>query len=313
MKIISNYSNGNVNVKLFEDGSKIREFSERPNIIHPESIDVKITNYCEPIKNNPICGYCHEKSSLKGQHGDLNKLANVLSCLPAGVEIAIGGGNPLAHPDLIIFLQKLKSQGLICNITINQKHLNKYFNLIKLLILQDLVKGIGISYSDAKYLNDILPIIKLSPHVVFHVIMGINQLSDIHDLYLFCQTNNYLCKILILGYKQFGYGLNFYLKNKFIESSIYQWYIRLALFFNKINLVLSFDNLAISQLNLKRYFTEDAWNKFFMGDDFVFTMYIDGVEQIYAPSSTSNNRVSFNEMNLLSYFQKFKNNYKGFQ
>jgi organic radical activating enzyme len=42
--------------------------------------------------------------------------------MPAGVEIAIGGGNPLSHPDFDDFVVTLSENGTICNVTINEKH-----------------------------------------------------------------------------------------------------------------------------------------------------------------------------------------------
>ena len=95
--ILYKYQNGNVLVTILKDGTKIREYEDTPFIVHPESLDVKITNKC-----NLNCAYCHEMSNNDGEHADLEELKNVLSVLPSGVEIAIGGGNPLQHPDLIV-------------------------------------------------------------------------------------------------------------------------------------------------------------------------------------------------------------------
>ncbi len=297
-QIIARYLNGGTRVTIYENGTKERETLNAEPAIHPESIDVKISNYCDAG-----CSYCHEQSTKDGKHGDLASLLEVLSCLPAGVEIAIGGGNPLSHPDLINFLAALKKQGLIANITINQVHLREYKDLILDLIKKELVYGVGISYSSSAYLEDIRPILRETNNLVFHVIMGISQLSVVEELFSFCKEEGKLCKILILGYKEFGFGLNYYLKNKRIEEIKYQWYIRLASFFKREGLILSFDNLAISQLKLSRFFTKEAWQKFYMGDDGTFTCYIDGVSQNYAKSSTSTERVSFKNANLLEFFK----------
>jgi hypothetical protein len=299
MQVLHSYTNGNTQVVLYEDGSKERSFEGTAVPVHPESIDVKITNYCDAG-----CSYCHEKSTVAGQHGDLQRLGDLLAELPAGVEIALGGGNPLAHPDLEPFLKRLQAQGLVVNITINQKHLSPFKDLILDLIARDLVKGVGISYSSSGYLSDIAPILLATNNVVFHLIMGINKVNDVKVLHSFCQTLDRTCKILLLGYKNFGFGINYYLKNKKIEDNKYSWYTQLAGYFKQENLVLSFDNLAISQLKLRRYFTDEAWNNFYMGDDFVFSMYIDGIEQHLAPSSTATNRVSFKDHTLLEYFQQ---------
>lgn len=305
MKLLHSYTNGNTCVSLYEDGTKERIYDGVPSPLFPESIDVKITNWCDAN-----CSYCHESSTVDGVHGDLNKLLETLKDLPPGVELALGGGAPQNHPDLFPFLRSLKERSIIANITINQKHLKRDKDLILSLIKEDLVKGIGISYSSPAYLEDIKPIIEASNNVVFHMIMGINKLSDINDLNKICSLYNKECKILLLGYKYFGFGINYYIKNKKIEDNKYQWYTQVARFFKQDNIILSFDNLAIEQLKLKRFFTEEAWNNFYMGNDFIFTCYIDGVKQQFAPTSTSHDRKFFTEYSLIEYFQKYRGTYQ---
>ncbi len=291
------YQNGNTFVSISEDGTKIRTYEGKPSIVHPESIDVKITDYCDMN-----CEYCHESSTVKGIHGDLSKLLSVISNLPAGVELAIGGGNPLSHPKLIEFLTTLKAKGIVANITINQGHLKKYQELIESLICLDLVKGVGISITSNNF-TYIKPLIKLTNNIVYHVIAGVNDVSVIERLIELHSKGK--CKILILGYKQFGFGLKFY--NPEIEANIKRWFMYLPQYVNKT--VLSFDNLAISQLNVKRFFTESGWNKFYMGNDFCFTMYIDAVKQEFAPTSRSDFRKSFNEYSLGEFFE-LRNSYE---
>lgn len=307
MEIIR-YLNGNVSVSIHDDGTKIRNYEGVPRPIHPETMDVKITNFCTPEKDNPICAFCHEMSTPKGLHGDLDKLMNILDELPPGIELALGGGNVLSHPDLFPFLLNLKKKGFVSNITVNEKHLEKDQELIFNLIDQDLIKGIGISYSSPKYLESIKPILIKSNNVVFHLIVGLNKIDDIQDLYSFCSDLNKKCKILLLGYKRFGFGINHYVQNKSIENNKYEWTIRLSKFFNQKNMILSFDNLAIDQLKLKRFFTNEGWNKFYMGDDGTFSMYIDAVKKEFGKSSTSNERVSFNKTSLLEFFKNLKGN-----
>ena len=297
--ILFSYINGNVKVEIHDDGSKIRTYDGIANPVHPESIDVKITNYCDGG-----CEYCHEKSTKLGAHGNLKQLAEVLSELPSGVEIAIGGGNPVSHPDLKEFLTTLKRQGIIANITVNQKHIKSSTDILLNLINEKLIYGLGISYNSIDNINDIVPLLEATNNIVFHVIMGVNEVSDVDVLKEFCDKYNKTCNILVLGYKEYGFGKKYYLRKSHIETNKYEWYTNLALHFKQPGLVLSFDNLAISQLNIRRYFTDAAWNEFYMGDDFVFTMYIDGVEGKYAASSTSSERVNFEDSSLLEYFQK---------
>ena len=81
-------------------------------------------------------------------------------------------------------------------------------------------------------------------------------------------------KLLFLGYKTFGRGVNYYSED--VKNNIDVWYKILPSFLGKA--IISFDNLAIEQLNVKRLFTPKGWSKFYMGDDFTFTMYIDAVK-----------------------------------
>ena len=49
--------------------------------------------------------------------------------------------------------------------------------------------------------------------------------------------------------------------------------------------VVSFDNLAIEQLDVKRLLSDEEWNEFYMGDDSVFTFYLDLVDSKFAGNS----------------------------
>ena len=111
------------------------------------------------------------------------------------------------------------------------------------------------------------------------------------------------CKVLILGYKNFGRGVYYYSKE--VDRNIELWQEQLPLYLGKFS--ISFDNLALEQLNVQSMISKNVWDSFYMGDDFSFTMYVDAVKQEYGPTSKSLDRVSFNEMSLFEYFINFKN------
>ena len=292
MDIISKYQNGNTTVIIYEDGTKIREFDNTPEIYFPESLDVKITNYCDLG-----CKYCHENSTIKGEHADLEKLKAVLISLPAGVELAIGGGNPLDHPSLIEFLIWCQERGLICNITVNQRHLKKHLATLETLIEEKLIYGLGISIVNNHY-REIEYLKTLTNNIVYHLIAGVNNVSELDSLN---SIGN--CKVLILGYKNFGRGVDYYSKE--VDKNIELWQKQLPLYLGKFS--ISFDNLALEQLNVQSMISRNIWDSFYMGDDFSFTMYVDAVKQEYGPTSKSLDRVSFNEMSLFEYFINYKN------
>ena len=51
--------------------------------------------------------------------------------------------------------------------------------------------------------------------------------------------------------------------------------------------VLSFDNLAIEQLEVQKLLSKEEWDEFYVGDDGTNTYYIDMVERKFARSSTA--------------------------
>ena len=64
MSILGEYTNGNYRVRIYSDGTKVREndldFFE-PEF--PESFDINITNQCDMG-----CAMCHEDSIPDGRH-----------------------------------------------------------------------------------------------------------------------------------------------------------------------------------------------------------------------------------------------------
>lgn len=274
------YKNGNYNVHLnIETGTKIRQ----NNLDYfypefPESMDVKITNQCDMG-----CPYCHEDSTKDGKHGDILN-AKFIETLHPYTELAIGGGNPLSHPDLIKFLEKCEKYQLIPSMTINQKHFESDYDKVKDLIDKKLIYGLGVSITSVN--DKLLDKLKSYKNIVCHVIAGVVTKDTLEKL-----AHNNL-KILILGYKIFRRGQDYYTdeptyvqeKVKMISDLLPE--MQSGNWFN----VISFDNLAVKQLNPKRLLSEELYNKLYMGDDGFCTMFIDLVKNEFAESSTSNKR-----------------------
>lgn len=266
--------NGNYTMYLdLETGTKIRkndlDFFDPEK---PESMDIKITNKCDMG-----CQFCHENSTPDGLHGDIMNLKFIETLLPY-TELAIGGGNPLTHPDLIPFLEKCKALKLVPSITINQYHFMKpeYQELIDKLVNEKLIYGLGVSLTVAS--DDFINKIKKYPNAVIHVINGVQPISQVRKLY------DHNLKVLILGYKMFRRGVDYYTNS--VEDVKNDYYNELAEMTKHFD-VVSFDNLALKQLEVKRLLTEEEWNEFFMGDDGSHTMYVDCINKQCARSSTT--------------------------
>lgn len=280
MKILGSYKNNDYTCTMFSDGTKIRwNDKDSFNPIKPESIDLKITNMC-----NMECGMCHENSTPDGKHGDILNLPFIETMFPYS-EIAIGGGNPLTHPDLIEFLEGLKERKIIASMTVNQVHFMHNIDLLKELTDKKLIYGLGISYIGGRHKNCI-DAIKQFPNAVVHVINGIVHMDSLEAL-----AHNDL-KILVLGYKEFRRGKTLYdecgSQINYLKGQFYDLLPKIV--DDGWFKCISFDNLAIKQLEPKRLMSEEDYKSFFMGMDGEYTMYVDSVNRQFAKSSVSTER-----------------------
>lgn len=301
MKVLHQYTNGNVDVTIYEDGTKIREWEGDQYVEYPESCDLKITQYCDL---DSICVFCHEMSNKDGKHGDLDLISKIWASQPAGTELAIGGGNPLAHPELSSFLFRMSRQGICPNLTINSLHLKKFSKLIRELQEEKCFYGMGISYRGAQYMKT-LPLNISYDNAVFHMILGINDFDDCKSVIDWCKENHIKPKLLLLGYKQFGRGIDHYSEE--LQTKIDQWKFHLVRLMALGGITLSFDNLAIKQLDLQKYLKRDEWDSFYLGDDGTHTFYVDAIKQEVARTSTSETRYKISEDDTtVSIFNKVK-------
>lgn len=271
------YRNGNYNVHInLSDGTKIRE-NDLDCLIpeHPESMDIKITNMC-----NMGCKFCHENSTPNGLHGDIMNL-EFINTLQPYTELAIGGGNPLEHPDLEAFLRKCQELWLIPSMTVHQRHFMENLDFLRMLRDEKLIYGLGVSVTTVT--PELIEALKEFPNSVVHVIAGVVTRYTLKSL----AGNN--LKILLLGYKDFRRGADMHKKmGDIVDDSIKMLFELLPTmkdehWFNTI----SFDNLAIKQLTPARLLSDEEYEQFYMGDDGSHTMYVDCVNKKFAISSTS--------------------------
>lgn len=240
------------------------------------------------IANNIVVHNCHENSSIKGKHGDILN-AEFIDQLHPYTELAIGGGNPLSHPDLIPFLIKCKELKLIPSMTVNQNHFMNNLEFIHELVDQELIYGLGVSLSEAS--EEFIANIQKFNNAVIHVINGLITISELDRL-----RDNHL-KILILGYKEFRRGKQLYSderKKNIIDKNKTKLANNLPIIVSENWFdVISFDNLALKQLNVNSILSKEDWDKFYMGDDGIdgdfnsATMYIDLVKKEFAKNSCS--------------------------
>ena len=277
MNLIGTYKNGNYNVQIFDDGTKIRE-NDLDNLTpdFAESCDVKLTDKC-----SQGCKFCYEGCTSEGKHSDIMSQPWINTLHPY-TELALNG-NDLDHPQLQEFLEFLKTKHIIPNLTVNQNQFIKNQEKIKAWMDEKLVYGVGVSYINP----NIIPYVQGIENIVIHTINGILTKEDVKAL----AGKN--LKILVLGYKTRGRGVKY--KEDFeeeIKKNMGFLYKMLPLLPGMFK-VISFDNLALEQLKVQRILSEKEWSEFYMGDDGQYTFYIDAVRGTFSKDSVTAEKERF--------------------
>jgi len=294
MKLIGKYRNGNYNVSIFDDGTKIRETEEDEFIPDfSENCDVKLTDKC-----SMGCPWCYEGCTSNGLHSNIDLESPFFKSLHPYTELAING-NDMDHPQLVDFLKALAEKKVIANITLNQKQFEKNFAFVKQLQESGLVHGIGVSLVSAT--DSLIKMMKSIDNCVLHTICGVLSKEDIEIL------KDKGIKILILGYKNLKRGKD-YMDGHMHDIALNRMYLYTVLplmtgWFD----VVSFDNLAIKQLAVKRLLDEKEWDEFYMGDDGQYTFYVDLVKNEYAMNSLAEERFPMGDKTIDEMFNHVRN------
>lgn len=291
------YRNGNAVVTLdLRDGTRIIEYpdNELLTLQTPLNIDIRVSTQCpygyNSITRKSTCEFCHESALVNGQECDYSVLQQVLTDakLPRGTEIALGVNE--VTDNLVQFVKNLYRLGLVVNITMNERYILQYGDT-RLKEMMPYVYGLGISYRSLQGCLSLPDWIAEYPHTVIHVINGIDDFDDVKELGVKYR------KLLILGEKDFGFNKG---KVNLNTEQHKQWKSNIMQL-TKIFDIVSFDNLGLQQLEIRGKITDEEYKSFYQGEH---SMYINAVEQYFAPSSrTRNNIKRYSETDLRSYFQ----------
>jgi hypothetical protein len=292
MRTIVKYENGNATVELFDDGTRVITSPDSSfDFEYPLNLDIRVSTKCSfgrnPKSGKGTCDFCHESAMTNGVECDYKELMSTLEELPEGIELAIGCNE--FTPDLYEFILWCGLQGYIVNLTVNQGHLKRDLEGLKMITEQGFVKGLGVSYrSELKW--DIPEYILNYKNTVFHVITGIDLVNDVKSL-----SERGVRKILVLGEKDFGFNEG---NVDLLRREHREWFWWISKLFDVFDTV-SFDNLALEQLNIKRFFTDEKWEEFNQGE---YSFYINAVEKYFAPSSRSSEILTWTNISIREYF-----------
>lgn len=235
MESIATYYNGNHRVIVYEDGTKDIETGYYKGDIWYSTADETLT-YSFP-----------ERVTLKLAQYNVENIKYLISTMVPGTECNIEGGNNLFKiPDFLEILKLLHDHGIITNITVNIAAVKEYKDLIKDLIDTKLIFALGISIQNYPHVDkeDIKIVDSFGSNVVIHAMAGN---IDKHKL------------PILTGRKVFIHGFNPSPKVKAVlekfEKQINKnilWLKKKISALQSMCLSISFDKLAISQLNPER-------------------------------------------------------------
>jgi hypothetical protein len=286
MSLVKSYRNGTYRVQInTETGSKYFFGNDLSEPDFPDSIDLKITDHC-------LCGcpFCYEGSNPKGQHASTRIIKEIFSCLPEEpIEVAIGGGDPLDHPELDEIINFLTDRGHIVNMTVSVYDIGRY------IPRDDKISGLGISLGSIEP-SEIPYIVETHgwKQTVWHAIAGITPLKTITEL---LDRGD---RVLVLGYKNMGRGR----REVMPDLRPYEIFFKSRIHSAKPG-ILSFDELGVQQLRLSGTLMQNQWDLIWLGPEFSHSMFIDAVVGKFYPSSTDRkNGISWETQTVLSYFKK---------
>lgn len=292
--------NGNAQITLFDDGTRIIASNDDClNLDTPLSLDIKLTNKCFNA-----CAYCYEQSNNNGKSGNLDY--NFLNSLPSTCEYNVGGGNIFDDWELFYdFAYKIGKAKGIMNTTVNLKDFMENAELLWNLQDLELLRGIGVSYNRELFTSKDFNIgffkVFWNDNNIMHIINGLITKED-----LWLIKNAGVKKILVLGMKNFGNGKT-YLSSHSKEisensKSLVGW-------LKQTNFdIVSYDNLALAQLNLKDGLNVKTWNALYQGEDGTTSFYIDLTEGKFARNSITpkDKRHNIGELSIKEMFNIIK-------
>jgi len=188
-------------------GFKAR-FSPEPYLkaTAPELVDVKITDYC-PYG----CTFCYQGSTREGAHAPLDLILRTADRLAEiGVfEVALGGGEPMMHPDFPAIVKAFRDRGITPNVTSFGVEWLKRPEILNVL---GLIGGLGVSVQTPDSVQKIVQIkqaLRMIPggqrvQILPQHAVGTGDLIGIVDELRAAFGDT---KLLLLGFKNVGRGI----------------------------------------------------------------------------------------------------------
>lgn len=237
----------------------------------PELVDLSITDYCEEN-----CEFCYKNSGCSGKHADMKVLNNIIYQMGnAGVfEIAIGGGDPVSHPEFSKILYKIKNSGIVPSFSTRSTKWLDNGEIVK--SVKENCGAVAFSVRNAKEVKSfIAKSEKVGIKPSLHFVLGGSDLKNIPKI---MDLRDRYEKLIILGFKNIGRGKDFtpYSTKGWIDIlNEYKW--------SKVGVDASLAEVLRKESSIPQIYIRK--------EDGVFSMYNDAVENTASFNSFSEDKI----------------------
>jgi hypothetical protein len=167
----------------------------------PELVDLKVTDFC---RNN--CRFCYQDSDEKGEHASMQNIGRLAYALgELGVfEVAIGGGEPMEHPDFLEILDIFQRNGIVANFTTRETDWLR--DEARRERIMSRCGGFALSAGTPHDVEDLRTIFDYhgipSDGVHVHIVMGTVSRTEFEEMLRTCHDAGF--RATLLGWKSAG-------------------------------------------------------------------------------------------------------------
>lgn len=191
------------------NGDKLHFFREQVNFDNyiataPELVDIKLTDWCDLG-----CKFCYQDSTRKGLHAPYQVISRTLMDLSLNnvFEVALGGGEPMAHPDFARILDKCLELDIVPNFTTRNY---KALSTPEFAAYADKCGSIGVSIATPADVAELMAVEDLITvdrrKLSLQVAMGAQSPEDFESMLALLAETNAFSGVILLGYKDVGRG-----------------------------------------------------------------------------------------------------------
>jgi len=268
----------------------------------PIGIDLKITNFC-----SKGCEYCYQDSSIQGEHGHVFRFIDLLAKMEI-FEVAIGGGEPLEHPDFFYMIEQFREKDIVPNFTTRD-----IFWVHDSVLRDTISKNVGrlaISIDGRTNIKRITTMLEFYrfpiEKIALQVTMGTLSRYSFLDILMACKKYDVL--LSLVGYKRYGRGKDFKIEK-------YDWWLDIV---DKVRKGGGMTDIVIDTVLAKEYEDEikkrDIPHWCFNTEEGKYNCYVDLVEMKMAKCSYTDEKIDLPDFGFGDdeFIAEFKKIYRGF-